>query len=64
LNEDPRLRHIRLKEILFEASQLAGESRAEFLRSACGPDLDLRREIESLLAYHGDARVAPETPQR
>jgi hypothetical protein len=52
LTEDRRLRHTRVKEILFEASRLRGEAREAFLRSACGDDLGLLGEIESLLTYH------------
>jgi hypothetical protein len=48
------LRHDRVKEILFEASELRGVEREAFLTAACAGDEVLRREVESLLAYHDD----------
>ena len=57
LSEDRRLRHVRLKEILFEATRLRGPERDRFVRSACGGDEGLREELESLLAYHEDLAV-------
>jgi hypothetical protein len=58
LNEETRLRHSRIKEVFYEASHLSGEAREEFLRSSCAGDTSLRREIESLLAYHDAAASA------
>jgi hypothetical protein len=61
LNEETRLRHSRIKEIFYEASRLSGDAREDFLRSSCAGDASLRREIESLLAYH-DAAATPGEP--
>ena len=58
LNEDPLLRHNLVKEILFEASQLAGAQRRAFLDSACAGDAALRAEVESLLAYQPAHEIA------
>ena len=54
MTDDPRLRHQRLKEILFEASALPREQRAAFLESVCPGDPPMRSELESLLAHHDD----------
>lgn len=51
-SEHFKLRHARVKEILFEASQLEGKARSEFLDRACAGDRELRDEVESLLSYH------------
>jgi len=50
-NADRRLRHARVKEILFEVLQLPREARSAFLGTACEGDEDLRREVESLLEF-------------
>jgi hypothetical protein len=63
LSEDPRLRHGRIKEILFEASLLGEDRRTAFLSEACAGDDAMRAEIESLLAYHDDAASEP-NPRR
>jgi hypothetical protein len=55
-NEHRRLRHARIKEILFEVSSLAGCARMNFLDAACSGDQELRDEVESLLSYY-DARL-------
>lgn len=55
-NEHRRLRHARIKEVLFEVSALEGGARAAFLDEACALDPELRAEVESLLSYH-DARL-------
>jgi hypothetical protein len=47
-----------VKEILFEASGLAGERRRTFLDFSCAGDAALRAEVESLLAYHRDHEIA------
>lgn len=41
----------RLKALVAEAADLPREERAAFLERACGPDLHLRREAESLLVH-------------
>jgi hypothetical protein len=53
LTEDRRLRHQRIKELLFEVSRLSEERRSAFLGSVCAGDMELRAELESLLAYCG-----------
>ena len=45
----------RTKEILEQALRLAAEKRQAYLESACGPDADLRGEVESLIASHEEA---------
>ena len=45
----------RVKEIFHSALAYAPDERAVFLRDACGGDLALRDEVESLLAAHADA---------
>lgn len=55
-SEHQRIRHARIKEILFEASRLAREARSDFLSTACEGDEDLRREVESLLDYADGGR--------
>ena len=40
----------RLKEILLQASDLAGEERRAYLDQACADDPELRREAEAILA--------------
>jgi serine/threonine-protein kinase len=43
-------RHARIKEVLLAACEQPPEARAQFLDETCGSDLELRREVESLLA--------------
>ena len=50
-DEHRKLRHARVKEILYEASELEPDARREFLERACGGDPELSREVESLLSY-------------
>jgi serine/threonine protein kinase/Tol biopolymer transport system component len=45
----------RTKQILEEALRLAPERRQSYLDLACGPDGELRAEVESLIASHEDA---------
>ncbi|MGC1370737.1 MAG: protein kinase [Candidatus Sulfotelmatobacter sp.] len=45
----------RTKEILEQALRLASEERPAYLAAACGPDADLRREVESLIGSHEEA---------
>jgi hypothetical protein len=49
--DDARLRHLRLKEILLEASGLSVPHRTAFLDAACAGDDRMRRELESLLLW-------------
>jgi len=45
----------RVEELCQRALELKESGRAEFLQSACGGDDELRREVESLLAYERKA---------
>jgi len=45
----------RTKEILEDALRIEPERRGAFLDSACGPDRELRAEVESLIASHEQA---------
>jgi len=42
-------RYQRIKEIFYAACQCEGEARAHLLDEKCGPDADLRTEVEALL---------------
>jgi serine/threonine protein kinase len=55
-----RLQHI--QALYNDAAALAPPERAAFLDDACGGDLDLRREIESLLAYQNQAETYLDKP--
>jgi eukaryotic-like serine/threonine-protein kinase len=50
----------RVQSLFVEASDLPPEERARFLETACGNDIELRREVESLLAHDssGEHRIA------
>jgi serine/threonine protein kinase/Tol biopolymer transport system component len=52
---DDRSRWPRVKEIFHSALECAPDRRAAFLHDACGEDLALRDDVESLLAAHADA---------
>src|SRR5262245_580191 len=45
----------RIEQIVLAALDLPAPERVAFLDSTCGKDVDLRREIESLLAEDADA---------
>jgi eukaryotic-like serine/threonine-protein kinase len=45
----------RTKQILEEALRLAPDRRPSYLDLACGPDAELRAEVESLIASHQEA---------
>ncbi|MBI4911593.1 MAG: protein kinase [Acidobacteria bacterium] len=47
-----------VEDILARALELVPEERADLVASACGEDLELRREVESLLAQEGGAPEA------
>lgn len=51
-----------IDRLLDEALDLPTEARASFLERACGGDLDLRREVESLLEAHAQSDTFIETP--
>jgi serine/threonine-protein kinase len=55
-------RYRKAGEIYHDALALTPERRTEFLQRACGDDDDLRREVESLLAAHGEAAGFIESP--
>ncbi len=58
----PPNRWERMEEVFHAAVELAPEARASFLARACGADGELRREVESLLAQHGEGDSLFETP--
>ncbi|MBK5299082.1 MAG: protein kinase [Vicinamibacteria bacterium] len=47
----------RVEPLIFEALGLEGAARAAFLEGACGADLELRREVETLLALDDTAQL-------
>jgi tetratricopeptide (TPR) repeat protein len=51
-----------LKELLGETLRRSGDERAAFLEAACGADLGLRREVESLAAAHDEAGAFLDAP--
>jgi eukaryotic-like serine/threonine-protein kinase len=52
----------RVKELFEGALALAPSQRSSFIASACGDDDALRRQVEELLASHGQANSFLETP--
>jgi eukaryotic-like serine/threonine-protein kinase len=54
----------RIKELLYQAMQLAPQERRRFLDEACGPDASLRTELESLLSAEADVRSGFLQPPR
>ncbi len=52
----------KIKRLLDEAMKLDSEKRQDFLDDACGDDLNLRREIEELLASSENVRSFLEQP--
>jgi serine/threonine protein kinase len=52
---DDRRQWPRVKEIFHSALACAPDQRAAFLHDACGEDVALRDDVESLLAAHADA---------
>ncbi len=51
----------RLEQIFFDAVEHTGDARARFLSDACGADLELRAEVDAMIAAHeGDRRLSPE----
>ncbi len=44
-----------VKEILYSALEIEPAERAAFLKARCGDDLELHREVESLIGAHGEA---------
>jgi len=52
----------RLEQLYHSALEQAEAERDAFLKSACGADLELRRDVESLLAHDKDAENFIEAP--
>ena len=52
----------RVKQIFQAALDRAPEERTAYLREACGDDLNLRAEVDSLLAAHAEAGDFAERP--
>jgi eukaryotic-like serine/threonine-protein kinase len=50
------------KEILYPALEMTAAERSSFLDEKCGSDIELRREIESLIAAHSSAAERFESP--
>lgn len=48
-------RWTRIQDVFIAAAELPGTERSAFLKQACGADLDLRAEVESLLAAEDGA---------
>lgn len=46
------MRYQRARELFHAACDMSKAQRADYLESACGPDHDLRNEVEALLARH------------
>src|SRR5215813_2296753 len=55
-------RWMQVDQLLQEALEREPEERAAFLDQACGDDDELRREVESLLGFHGRAGAFIEKP--
>ena len=51
-----------VEELYHAALECPAESRADFLRAACGDDQDLYREVESLLGFKSQAENFIEKP--
>ena len=52
----------RVKQLFNDSLELEPPDRADFLTERCGPDQDLRAEIEALLASHCQAHGFLQTP--
>ena len=59
-NECPRYQQV--KQIFLAACELPSGEIEEFLRQACGDDLLLRREVESLLGHHFETTLLTDSP--
>src|SRR5258708_37857915 len=51
-----------IEDVFVAAAQLKAAERESFIAQACDDDLDLRREVEGLLASHDDAEKFIEAP--
>lgn len=55
-------RYMLVKEIFLAASNRSPEERLSFLEEACGADIELRTEVESLLSHDDSAEEFMQTP--
>jgi serine/threonine-protein kinase len=59
---NPSERWQEVKEILYPALEMQAAERSSFLDQKCGEDVDLRREVEALIAAHSRADERFESP--
>lgn len=59
MNLPPVQRHQRLAEVFRQVCDSPSESREELLRSACGGDEELRRDVHRLLSHDSSALISP-----
>src|SRR5450755_2136839 len=52
----------KIQDLYLAAVERDGNSRSTFLEDSCGPDLALRREVESMLVYTNDSEKFLEAP--
>jgi hypothetical protein len=52
----------RVKAVLEEALTLGGAARAAYIVDTCGDDSTVRRQVETLLAFHDQAATFLESP--
>jgi hypothetical protein len=57
-------RHTQVKEVFAAACLVPASERLAFLARHCGADDEMRREVESLLAFYQDVEPAPATGAR
>ena len=53
----------KIKELFEAALERDPEDRTEFLRQACGSDVSLRQEVESLLSAYAQSRTPSPSPK-
>ena len=51
-------RHAEVRRLFLASCALPQEDRAHFLDGASGSDLDLRKQVEALLAYHTERSLS------
>ncbi len=54
-------RYALVKTLFIEAIQRSGEERDAYLGEACADDIELRHEVESLLAHHSEETILHDT---
>lgn len=54
---DPAVRWNRIEELFYAALELEPQARMGYLEQSCGPDRELRREVESLLESSSDTKT-------